>query len=740
MESNKVYPHVENVTASEIAEAGGISSADAAVFHEKLQKILKECGGCRIRTWNLISTSLLRPDHAFALHQMMYYGCYGDWDASKNGPPPAWTPSLESAILTNVGRLLQRCGSDLLGSAYTNPIASFSRFYRLSVDNPEIYWNIIFRELNISFNVRPSRILDAMTSMEDNECSPGGVWLPGAMLNIAENCLVPNSKKKPNDVAIIWQDEGKDDLPLNVLTFEEVRAKVCHVANAIETLCLPKGSAVAIDMPMVATSVIIYLALVLAGYVVVSIAESFASQQIATRLKISNAKAIFTQDVIVRGDRALPLYTRVIEANSPIAIVVPGRDTSLCMPLRQGDISWEEFLGRTQFMDRVYEYTAAVQPVQAMSNILFSSGTTGEPKAIPWTHATPLKAAADAWVHMDIRSGDVVAFPTSLGWMMGPWLVYASLLNGASMALYNGSPIGRGFTKFVQDAKVTMLGIVPSLGRAWKRMNCVAGLDWSNIRCFGSTGEASSVDEHLWLMGRASYRPVIEYCGGTEIGGAFVTGSMLQPQSLSTFSTPAMGCSIFILGEDDLPLAEDEPGIGELALHPSIFGASTKLLNASHYNVYFKGMPQYNGKILRRHGDAFERTVGGYYRAHGRVDDTMNLGGIKVSSVEIERVCNGVDGRVMETAAIGIPPEGGGPEQLLIVIVLKDAENKETNFDDIKAAFNLALQKKLNPLFRVSFIAAVPSLPRTASNKIMRRVLRTQFSNLNRSSTRSAKL
>lgn len=74
----------------------------------------------------------------------------------------------------------------------------------------------------------------------------------------------------------------------------------------------------------------------------------------------------------------------------------------------------------------------------------------GEPKAIPWTNVSPLKAAADAWCHMDIQRGDIVAWPTNLGWMMGPWLVYASLLNGGSMALYNGSPLGSGFAKFVQ--------------------------------------------------------------------------------------------------------------------------------------------------------------------------------------------------------------------------------------------------------------------------------------------------
>lgn len=81
---------------------------------------------------------------------------------------------------------------------------------------------------------------------------------------------------------------------------------------------------------------------------------------------------------------------------------------------------------------------------------VFIFGGVGDPKAIPWTNVTPLKAAADAWCHLDVRKGDIVAWPTNLGWMMGPWLVYASLMNGASMALYNGSPLGTGFAKFIQ--------------------------------------------------------------------------------------------------------------------------------------------------------------------------------------------------------------------------------------------------------------------------------------------------
>ncbi|MBA0678399.1 hypothetical protein Goari_019751 [Gossypium aridum] len=354
---------------------------------------------------------------------------------------------------------------------------------------------------------------------------------------------------------------------------------------------------------------------------------------------------------------------------------------------------------------------------------------------------------------MDIRKGDIVAWPTNLGWMMGPWLVYASLLNGASMALYNGSPLSSGFSKFVQDAKVTMLGVIPSIVRTWKSTGCIAGYDWSSIRCFSSTGEASNVDEYLWLMGRACYKPVIEYCGGTEIGGGFVSGSFLQPQSLAAFSTPVMGCRLFILGDDGHPIPEDAPGMGELALGPLMFGSSSTLLNASHYDVYFKEMPSWNGlgkanlcyldpelsvkhksRVLRRHGDVFERTSRGYYRAHGRADDTMNIGGIKVSSVEIERICNAVDSCVLETAAIGVPPADGGPEHLVIAVVFKDPDNSTSDLNKLRISFNSAVQRNLNPLFKVSHVVALPSLPRTATNKVMRRVLRQQLAQVDHNS------
>ncbi|KAJ6964811.1 acyl-activating enzyme 18 [Populus alba x Populus x berolinensis] len=128
---------------------------------------------------------------------------------------------------------------------------------------------------------------------------------------------------------------------------------------------------------------------------------------------------------------------------------------------------------------------------------------------------------------------------------------------------------------------------------------------------------------------------------------------------------------------------------------------------------------------LRRHGDIIERTVGGYFVVQGRADDTMNLGGIKTSSVEIERVCDRAEESIMETAAISVAPVDGGPELLVIFVVLKKGFDGEP--DKLKMKFSKAIQNNLNPLFKLTGVKIVPEFPRTASNKLLRRVLRDQM-------------
>lgn len=498
--------------------------------------------------------------------------------------------------------------------------------------------------------------------------------------NAVATCFAGN----PDAVAIVEQPAMG---PLRRVTLGELDRLSNRVAAGLIDRGLLPGEAVAVVMPMAVEAVAICLGILKAGAVVVGIAESFMPPEIAVRLRIARAARVFTQEHVERGGKRLPLADRVREAGA--AEILTWEDVASC---DDGPV------------------LVPREPSDHMT-ILFSSGTTGEPKAIPWTHETPLKCAMDAHFHHDLRPGDVVAWPTSLGWMMGPWLVFASLWNRAAIALYDGAPTDEGFGRFVHGAGVTLLGVVPSLVKAWRASGAMDRFDWSSIRAFSSTGECSNADDMAWLMARGGHKPVIEYCGGTEVAGGYITGTLVQPSRPATFSSPALGLDFVILDDDGHPA-----DFGEAFLVPPSVGLSNELLNADHHEVYEAEVPRPG---LRRHGDQIERLPDGFYRAHGRRDDTMKLGGIKVSSAEIERTLQDVHG-VVETAAIAVPPPGGGPARLVIYAV---AEPR----DDLKAAMQSAIRERLNPLFKIHDLVITEKLPRTASNKVMRRLLRTDY-------------
>jgi len=607
-------------------------------------------------------------------------------------PPPVWVPDRERLQESNIAVLMRELGID-----------DYSELHRWSVEHRADFWQHAIERLGIDFTSRPDRILD----LSDGSTQPR--WLPGAELNIVSSCFQPPDCT----IAVAIGREGSDRI--ETITYGELEALVNRVANGLVAQGFSPGDAIALYMPMNLECVAAYLGIIRAGCVVVSIADSFAPREIRRRLEIADAAGIITVDQFTRGGRTIALYDKVRSAGASRAIVVTedGREP---IDLRSGDLTWHDFLGDETSFD------AAGADPSAVTNILFSSGTTGDPKAIPWTHLTPIKAAMDGHFHQDIRPGDVVAWPTNIGWMMGPWLIYATLINRACIALYEGLPSGRGFTDFVRRAGVNCLGVVPSLVRAWKDSGACDEVDWSMIRTFSSTGEPSNRRDYLWLMSRAGYHaPVIEYCGGTEIGGGHLTGTVVQPASPATFSTPALGLDVVVLDDEGLPVADGEEG--ELFLVPPAIGLSQELLNRDHDAVYYAGCPAGpNGELLRRHGDQVERLPGGFFRAQGRADDTMNLGGIKVSSLELERVLEHHPA-VFESAAVAVQPEGEGAERLVVFAVLSD----DANVGDLQSELGKSLASELNPLFKIHDLVIVDTLPRTASNKLMRRELRAKY-------------
>jgi acetyl-CoA synthetase len=304
--------------------------------------------------------------------------------------------------------------------------------------------------------------------------------------------------------------------------------------------------------------------------------------------------------------------------------------------------------------------------------------------------------------------------------MMGPWLTFATLINRGTIALFDGASWGEAFGRFVRDAAVNILGVIPSTVCRWRQTRCMEGLDWSAIRLFTSTGECSDPSDMRYLSQLAGGKPVIEYCGGTELGGGYISSTVVQPNIPSAFSTPVLGTKLVILGDNDLPST-----IGEVYLvHPAL-GLSRRLLNGDHSEVYYRGTPPGpHGEVLRRHGDQLELLPSGYFRALGRTDDAINLGGIKVGSAEIERVIKEL-GDISEVAVIGVPGRDGGPNRLVVCIGTGAEQRPDKN--PLRARIQEVISEKLNPLFKLHDVFMCTQLPRTASNKVMRRELRRLY-------------
>ncbi len=595
-----------------------------------------------------------------------------------------WKPDKELIATTHIGQIMA-------GKGYKD----FRDYHQWSVQNREQFWEETVERLGIVIREKYTSILDVSDGVKQAR------WLPGARMNIVDSCF----SHTPDAVAIVYSEAGE----IKKMTYGALEKLVNRIANSLYEYGLSQGDYIAIDMPMTPLAVAIYLAGIKAGMPVATIADSFTVKEINIRLKISHPKIVFTQDYIHRGNKNIPLYERLTQAAKYPKVVVSTQAEKV--ELREGDIFWDDFLSAKEDFDSV------IQDPGDTITLLFSSGTTSEPKAIPWNHTTAIKSAADAYYHHDIHPGDIVAWPTNLGWMMGPWLVFASLINKASMALYDDSPVERGFGEFVQDVRVTMLGLIPSMVRHWWLTNCMKDLDWSSIRCFSSTGEASSAEEYSRLMRMAGGKPVIEYCGGTEIGGGYVTSTMVQENIPATFSTPALGTEFVLLDEEG-----NETDAGEVFIIPPVMGLSDKLLNKSHERVYYEGTPEYKGQVLRRHGDRMQRLENGYYKAMGRVDDAMNLGGIKVSALQLEQVVNSLP-FVKECAAIAVTPPKGGPDMLVIYYVANQPVDKKEASKEISGI----IRNEINPLFKVQQSVPMEILPRTASGKLMRRVLRKKY-------------
>ena len=414
---------------------------------------------------------------------------------------------------------------------------------------------------------------------------------------------------------------------------------------------------------------------------------------------------------------------------------------------------WLLQLGRNKKPDSALEKTSANDP----AIILYTSGTTGRPKGIAHVHCGfPIKAAQDMAFGTDVGKGTRISWVTDIGWMMGPWLIYGALINGATMVLYDGSPDypeADRMWEFSAKHKVEILGISPTLVRllATKGDDLPKKHDLSALRAFASTGEPWNPAPWWWLFEKVgnSKLPIINYSGGTEISGGILMGNPLLPQKPGSFPAPCLGMNVDLYDEDGESIERGK--VGELVIKDTWIGMA-------------RGFWQERERYLETYWNRFENTwvhgdfsmqdKDGHWYILGRSDDTLKVAGKRVGPAEVESLLV-ADERVIEAAVIGIPHEIKGTAMIAFCVLRStgilpamSATHEQTSInskddqppstsDDVDAGKMPALQlekelkavvaKDMGKPLTPSRIHIVSALPKTRNSKVMRRVIRSAY-------------
>ena len=379
------------------------------------------------------------------------------------------------------------------------------------------------------------------------------------------------------------------------------------------------------------------------------------------------------------------------------------------------DISWGKLLGNA----------GDPGPVEAMDAgepfaLAYTSGTTGKPKGAVHTHAGFLvKTASEVAYSFDLKPGGVFCWITDMGWIMGPLSIIGTHANGGTLVLYEGSPDVPDTDRLWQLAqrhRVTMLGVSPTLIRTLRGRDTdvAARYDLSSVHTIGSTGEPWDPDSYEWLArevfgGRV---PIINFSGGTEVGGSFLAPYPVEPIRSCSLGGPSLGMDVDVVDDAGRSLRGEQ---GELVCRqpwPSMTRGVWKD-EERYLEAYWSTFPG-----MWRHGDYALVDDDGQWYIRGRSDDVMNVAGKRLAPAEVEAVLT-AHPAVSEAAAVGVPDPKKGEAVWAFWVPRAD-----TDTTDISAELVASVAAELGKPFAPSAVHRVSRLPKTRSAKILRRAVR----------------
>lgn len=615
-----------------------------------------------------------------------------------------WEPTPEYVENSRLTRLMRRHG-----------IASLEELQRRSVDDQEWFWDAAIHDLGIHFYRAYDRVLDLSDGMQWPR------WFAGGKLNIVATCLDKWVREQPEKPALIWEGEPGE---VRKFSYSELNAEVCRLAAALDGLGVEPGDRIGVYLPMIPETAIALLAIAKIGAVIIPLFSGFGSGAVSSRLNDAGVKVLLTADGFYRRGQVVKMKEVADEAlrSCPtVAHVIVHRRVGREIPWTHGrDQVWSVFLE-----DEPDHHPNTRLDPDSPIMVIYTSGTTGKPKGAVHSHAGfPVKAACDLAYGFDMGRDDSLFWITDIGWMMGPWLIFGSLLHGGTMVMYEGTADTPGpdrLWRMIEAHRPTIFGAAPTLIRALMGAGTdpVEDRDLSSLRVIGGTGEPWNPEPWLWFfknVGKGRL-PLINYTGGTEIAGGILVSNVLSPLRPCSFSGPVVGMAADVVDEEGAGVKGE---VGELVVRKPWPGMT---------QGFWQDRQRYLDTYWSRfedvwvHGDwAYVDPRDGLWYVLGRSDDTIKVAGKRLGPAEVESLL--VSHRsVMEAAAVGIPDELKG-EALVAFVVLRPGQQES---EQLREELVELVVKDLGKPLRPKAIHFVPDLPRTRNAKILRRVVRAVY-------------
>lgn len=616
----------------------------------------------------------------------------------------AWNPDPETIERAQLTKFLRFSST-----------GSFQELYERSIADPAWFTAELISFLGIQFDRGYSQILDLSRGPE------WPVWCRDALLNISKSCLDKWTDNGAADAtALTWEGEEGTNC---TLSYQQLLDETERAAAGLRSCQIGRGDAVGIHLPMVPETVISLLALARIGAIAVPVFSGYGAGAIASRLRDVGARALITCDSFPRRGKLIQAKLTADEAVAGLAdikrVIVVRRGLNT-VPMKSGrDIYWDQLLASGDLAPASFRGVESTGAEDTLI-VIYSSGTTGKPKGIAHTHCGfPIKSAQDMCFGTDVGAGTVISWITDIGWMMGPWLIYGSLMLGGTIALYDGAPDfpdpGR-LWKFAENHKVEVLGISPTLIRTLAAHGDEIQADLTTLRILGSTGEPWNPDPWWWLFEKVGKRriPIINYSGGTEISGGILMGNPLLPIKPCSFSAPCPGIAADVVDDHGNSV---RGAVGELVIRKPWIGQARGFWNDSerYLETYWSRFPG-----VWVHGDWAEIDEDGQWFILGRSDDTLKIAGKRVGPAELESILV-ENPAVIEAAVIAVPDEVKG-NSMVAFCVLRGALE-----DDLAAVLKAAVAREMGKPLAPGKIIFVPALPKTRNGKIMRRVIRAAY-------------